>query len=50
MLRSFNEIMEIALVNSLAYIPTYIQEREQEKKLNKYPHKRNLRSRKKKGC
>lgn len=48
MLRSYDEIMQVAVINSLAYIPTYIQQRDQEKKLNKYPHKRNLKSRRNK--
>lgn len=45
MRRSFNEIMEVAFNNSLAYIPIFIQKREEERKLNKYPYKKNLKSR-----
>ena len=45
-MRSYDEIMSVALINSLAYIPTYIQERDKEKKLIKYQYKRNLKSRK----
>lgn len=44
--RSFDEIMEVAFNNSLAYIPTYIKQREEEKKLKKYSYKKNLKSRK----
>lgn len=44
--RSFNEIMEVAFNNSLAYIPIFIQKREEEKKLKKYAYKKNLKSRK----
>lgn len=46
--RSFDEIMETGVKNALERIPSFIEEREQEKKLNKYPHKRNLKSRTKK--
>jgi hypothetical protein len=41
MLRTFDEIIEAAIKNSLAYIPVYLE----EKRHRKYAYKKNLKSR-----
>lgn len=46
--RTFKEIMDTALKNSLEYMPAYIAERNEASKLKKYPYKNKLKSRKKK--